>query len=395
MIKITKVEIYEIFIPFRFKYGHSLKMHRGVSSIICKVFGDSGAVGYGESVPREYVTGENCASVMGGIKKISQVFLQREITLFQFKKEFLEMGQGEYICFPSCSFCAFEGAVLDLFGRILGKPVAHLFFDGGKNPLTYSGSIGMGNRSSIKAKALVYNGMGFRHHKIKVGNESDQDRIRLIKKYFHSDCTFFADANCAWDREEAIKHIIDLHKMGIEAIEEPLKPKGGTSLCQGQINRESTLSSHHYEDYRWLKKRSPIPIIADESLISPKSMGKIIDSESFDILNIRLSKCGGIILGSEMVNKAIQNNLEYAFGAMVGETPILANLGSHFGYINSGHNYIQGHSHKALHTDHFTEGGSDLKRGGKVHLNLLLPGTGVIIDDKKLLKLTKTKEEVL
>lgn len=394
MLNIVKIEAREVFIPFRTKYGHALKMHNGVSSIICKVYDKSGLVGYGESVPREYVTGESCKSVIEGIKKLSKQFIGRDLTFDQFNSDLLGLSKSYSSPFPSCSFCALEGAILDLFGKRMNKSITKLFADSNYDTLTYSGSIGMGNRFKIKAMSSVYKIMGFKHFKIKVGDDSDLERIKLIKNSFSSDCQFFADANCAWDKEEAIKRITELHKLGITAIEEPLKPKISTTYSNNQLDRESILTDSHYKDYKWLRDRSPIPLIADESLISMSSLNKIIDNKSFDILNIRLSKCGGLTISSEMIRLAEENGLKFSICAMVAESPILANFGSHFGCINNKYEYIQGHSHKALHSKSFTKGGGNLTRHAKVKLNHSLPGLGIEVNDNKLKKITKYLEVI-
>lgn len=385
---IIQVEVKEIFIPFRFKYGHALATHNGVSSVICKVISSDGKNGFGEAVPRPYVTGESCETVINDIRAIASDFINQNISFDSLKHKMETDVWESQGCFSSCAWCAFEGAVLDLLGQVNSTSIASFFNSDGKNPLLYSGSIGLGTKSSTFIKTQAYKFLGFTHNKIKVGQDINFDRINYIQKLYKGQSQFFADANCSWTKEEAVVNIEKLAKMGIEAIEEPLVVPVLQKDRLGRVNREVVLNDQHFIDYNWLRERSPIPIIADESLISPDSLKKIITYDSFDILNIRLSKCGGFCVGSKMAEVAKQEGLEIGIGAMVAESPILANEGAQFGYVLRNHRYIQGFSHKALHSRKFARGGSDLKRGASVLIDSTCHGLGLTINNKKLSKIT-------
>ena len=61
-LKFIKVGVYEIKIPFRVSYRHALADRREASSLIIEVTTEDGIVGYGEVVPRSYLTGETLES---------------------------------------------------------------------------------------------------------------------------------------------------------------------------------------------------------------------------------------------------------------------------------------------------------------------------------------------
>ncbi len=388
-----KFEIREIFIPLRFAYGHAAKKHKGVSSIICIAYANNGNVGLGEAVPRDYVTGETCESVIAALKKLIPEVMVKPMSMRRFRDNLLSMSGSWKGPFPSCAFCAVEGAVLDLAAREFETPLFSLFGDKTKDPLVYSGSIGISGRMKLIPKLLAYKAAGMMEYKVKVGDGNEIPRIGLIRKILGEEVRLFADANAAWEREDAIRKIEELSEHGIWAIEEPLRPVSAGNCLDGQLDREEVLDHGHYENYAWLKQRSPIPLIADESLISPGSLQKIVEHKSFDILNVRLSKCGGFTISSRMLESARENSLSFYQGAMVAESPILAAAGSHFGTLHGNHRLIQGHSHRALHKISFTSGGPVLKRGGLLTVGPEA-GLGVSLNLKDLDKITKKMVKV-
>ncbi len=69
-MQIKKIVVRKITIPFRFGYGHAKANHKGVSIIICTAYDNNSRKGFGESVPRTYVTGETCETAIHSIKQI-------------------------------------------------------------------------------------------------------------------------------------------------------------------------------------------------------------------------------------------------------------------------------------------------------------------------------------
>ncbi|MDP6445616.1 MAG: enolase C-terminal domain-like protein [Pirellulaceae bacterium] len=383
-------------IPFRFRYGHAAKTHAGLEAVICIARDEAGREGLGEAVPRTYVTGETCASVLADIPRLLEhttaVADDSEHRSEQLSRQRGELAQSWSGSFPSCACCAIDTALLDLFAQRQGKACAVELGAETVEPLRYSASIGMGNKAKLIATLLAYRAIGFKHFKVKVGDAEDIQRIRLIRRMLGSDATLFADANACWNREDAVRHIEALQRQDVWAVEEPLRAAEADANSFGGCDRFSVLTDDHYRNYRWLRERSPLPLIADESLICLRTAEKIVDHQAFDILNIRLSKCGGPWVSGRIVEVARQNQLRFAFGAMVGETPILATAGAHFAMAHPDHLYVQGFSHRLLHGRRFVSGEPSLRRGG-----ILQPGAGrngleLRVDENRLASLTIRRE---
>ena len=387
-----QLEVRHVSIPFRFTYGHSKATHRGVDSIICIARDGEGFCGYGEAVPRTYVTGETCESVMQDIVKFVANIFAHCATAESVRQVMIEAAERWEGAFPSCAFCAIELAMLDLIARQQGVPFCSMIAEPQTAVLNYSASIGLGVSAFVKAQLLAYRAMGFKSFKLKVGGANDAEALKRMRNILGYDVQVFVDANGAWDRETAAHKLEQFHAAGVWGVEEPLRRRA--AVQQGaRFDCEETLDERHFKDNAWLRSRSPVKLIADESVISLRSMHSAMEFEAFDVVDIRLSKLGGVMLSSHIVDLARGRGMDFYIGAMVGETSTLATAGAHFGAVHSDHLCIQGHSHKALHGLSYFAGGSQVKRNGK----LILPddsGLGVTARSKRLDRVTVKKEVI-
>ena len=72
-MRIEKIQIYQVTLPFVSDFSHSLRKRFHVNNIIVEVVVDKYEIkGYGEGAPRSYVTGESQKSVSKSIHKFTQ-----------------------------------------------------------------------------------------------------------------------------------------------------------------------------------------------------------------------------------------------------------------------------------------------------------------------------------
>src|SRR4051794_19511361 len=111
--------------------------------------------------------------------------------------------------------------------------------------------------------------------KLKVGAPNDRANHAAVRDVA-PEKTLRVDANEAWStKEEALRHIEELARdPHIEFIEQPMP------------------ASNSPEDFTWLKERSPLPIIADESYMNADAVS--VCAECFHGVNVKLAKTGGI-----------------------------------------------------------------------------------------------------
>jgi len=130
-------------------------------------------------------------------------------------------------------------------------------------------------------------------YKIKLGTKNDIEIVKELRK--HTDAIFRIDANCAWTVEETIKNAVELKKLGVEFLEQPLP-------------------AEDWEGSRKVYLESVLPIIADESCQVESDVEKCHDH--FHGINIKLVKCGGLTPARQMLKKAKELGMNKMVGCM-------------------------------------------------------------------------------
>jgi L-alanine-DL-glutamate epimerase-like enolase superfamily enzyme len=192
------------------------------------------------------------------------------------------------------ALCALDMAYNDLYARKKGKKLYDLWgFTIKKNPLTdYTIGIASIDKMVSKMKELPWP-----IYKIKLGTKEDIAIIKELRK--HTDAIFRVDANCGWGVEETINNAVELKKLGVEFIEQPMK-------------------ADNWEAHAEVFKHSVLPIIADESCIIEEDVAKC--HNHFHGVNVKLVKCGGLTPGKRMIQEAKQLGLKTMVGCMTEST---------------------------------------------------------------------------
>src|SRR5580658_2804742 len=124
MLKIESLEAIVIDLPFRFAFKHSLASRQHSENLIVKAVvtdGRSNYLGYGEGIPRDYVTGESIHSSFSWLKETvfplfeKREFQSKEELLGTLKREFQRLGLD--VQCAGAAWCALELALLDAWGR--------------------------------------------------------------------------------------------------------------------------------------------------------------------------------------------------------------------------------------------------------------------------------------
>ena len=192
------------------------------------------------------------------------------------------------------ALCALDMAYNDLYARKKRKKLYELWnYTTEKNPLTdYTIGIAPIEKMVSKMKELPWP-----IYKIKLGTPEDIAIVKELRK--HTDAIFRIDANCGWGVEETINNAIELKKLGVEFLEQPLK-------------------SDNWQGHKQLFEHSVLPIIADESCIIEEDVAKCFNH--FHGINIKLVKCGGLTPGRRMIQEAKKLGLKTMVGCMTEST---------------------------------------------------------------------------
>ncbi|MDB5257413.1 MAG: hypothetical protein JWM14_2108 [Chitinophagaceae bacterium] len=304
-MKLTGISLKKLNIPFKVSFKHTSAERSVTQSIWVTAVSTSGNVGHGEGCPREYVTNESLdtAAVFFDTYQtslIDQIHDLDSLTswLLEHKKE---------IDKNPAAWCAIELALLDLIAQDNKQSIeSTLGLDPISQPFQYTAVLGDSSLEVFTGQLERYLAMGFSDFKIKIsGNiETDNQKLFLFNQYDQQKIRVRLDANNIWATAEAAITYIKALSYPIFAIEEPL-------------------SAGQYEALNTIAETCGIKIILDESFLNADDFEKISGPAAHWIINLRVSKMGGLLRSLLLVKQARQLGISLIVGAQVGETSLL------------------------------------------------------------------------
>jgi len=246
-----------------------------------------GITGYGLAAPNPRY-GETPASCRAALEAMGAELEGDPRAYTGLIEAMLASHQGEY-----AAKAALDAALMDWAGKSLGAPLYRIWgLEPTAAPKT-SMTIGIDTPEQVAERARE--AAGFAVLKIKLGSPDDRALIRAIRSV--TDVPLRVDANEGWhDAEEALHHIGWLAEHGVELVEQPMP-------------------AANHGDMVWLKKHSPLPLIADEAFTGINDLAKI--GEAYHGINLKLMKCGGTHIARQAIAVARANDLEIMLGCMV------------------------------------------------------------------------------
>jgi L-alanine-DL-glutamate epimerase-like enolase superfamily enzyme len=199
-------------------------------------------------------------------------------------------------------------ALLDGAARRAAKPVYdYLGLGFRENHHVTSFSIGIDRPEVIRQKVLE--AAPYPVLKLKVGSPHDRQNLAALREAAPAK-PVRVDGNEAWKtKEEALRQLewlaADQH---IQFVEQPMP------------------ATAQLADLVWLKQRSPLPLMADESYLCAADVGRC--AEAFHAVNVKLAKAGGISAGYAALQAARQASLKTMLGCMI-ESSILISAAAH------------------------------------------------------------------
>lgn len=308
-MSIKSLSVEPLNIPFKQAFVHASAVRAQTESVLVTVTNASGVEGMGEGCPRRYVTGETVDS----IQQFVETYRERWMALATVQ-DLKQWGttHGAAIDQNPAAWCAVETACLDLFGKEAGVPIEALL---GLPSLTgrfqYSAVLGTDSLQSFEKQLQRYRSAGFTDFKVKVTGRlrDDIDKLTRLNSTPDSALRIRLDANNLWsDADQALTYIRQLPGR-ITALEEPL-------------------TVGDYDGCRRLAHEIKIPVILDESFLRLNQFAAIqSDPSTTWIINIRVSKMGGILRSLAVAEQAKDLGIPIIIGAQVGETSVLTRIG--------------------------------------------------------------------
>lgn len=250
---------------------------------------DDGAIGWGEAAPSKFY-GETADTVVDVLPLLADAVHQTD----GWSIEALEHALATALRFNGSARAAVSAALHDLMGKRLGVPVHRLWgLDPAASPAT-SFTIGIApDEATLRQR--VADAAQYPILKIKLGSSWDM-RIVTVVRELAPDKVLRVDANAAWTPKSTLAIIPVLREMGVEFVEQPLPP-------------------HDLAGLRFIRERTPLPIIADESCLVSSDIPRL--AGCVDGINIKLAKCGGLREALRMIATARAHDMLVMAGCMI------------------------------------------------------------------------------
>lgn len=300
---LSNLTIEHLEIPFKMAFSHASATRVITDSVLVSV-SSNGNTGYGESCPRSYVTNETYESASAFFDKHRASLLESVSSLHSLKM-WADSNCSDIDLNPA-AWCAIELAILDLLAKDQNCSIEKLLqLPELSGDFSYTAVLGDSSMKSFTKLLRQYHSMGFTDYKLKLSGELEHDKAKCDLVFNTiKNVRVRLDANNLWDKaEDVIKYIETLgHKYF--AIEEPLRvgDYDGMSLIANKLG---------------------LRIILDESFLRAEQFELLKDNPSSWIVNIRISKMGGLLRSINITEISKAVDIECILGAQVGETSIL------------------------------------------------------------------------
>ena len=338
-MRLRKLIAHIVRLPLKRPFAHASATRHDSENVLVRCELADGTIGWGEGVPRSYVTGETpeaCMAKLGATPVAEQLSddcnsWADAVRLCDRFRPAVDRDDPRG-CYGNALRCAVELSILDAFGRLFGEPVSNVadHFEPARPLLAnldfvqYSAAIDASSRS-LQRKSLVRRIYGFRHCKVKVGANGDDDvaRLQTIRRWIGPRMDLRLDANEAWTAADARTRIEPLLKFAVSSLEQPVSHEEVSQLAE-------------------LRTQVDAPIMLDESLTSETDAQAAIRDQTCDLFNIRLSKCGGFLNSLRLAALAHSAGIGFQLGCHPGESGILSAAGRHWACRVKDIRYLEG-----------------------------------------------------
>lgn len=307
LLRIDRLSLIPVRIPFKTAFRHASAERRETCSVWVNAYAKNGVSGHGEGCPRTYVTNESIES--------AQVFLDSQqssitgaITDLTSLGSWIKQHEAEIDTNPA-AWCAIELALLDAMGKETNRSVETLLgLEALSAPFRYSAVLGDADPETFEKHYHQYREYGFTDFKIKLSGDFQRDKrkITILRRDLNSRVR--VDANNLWHHPHEVIDYMRAFDYPLFAIEEPL-------------------THNRYGQLLDIAESLDTKIILDESFLRRQQFSALHGRPERWIINVRVSKMGGILRSLKIVEQARAAGIKVVVGAHVGETSLLTRAG--------------------------------------------------------------------
>ena len=283
------------------------KVEGNCEVIVLRLTTEGGTQGFGEASPWSVFTGSPEASFAALDRYMRPHVIGRSVA----ERVSIMRDANRSVAHCTEAKAALESALLDLEGRLTGRPVYEVL--GGKAPEAIPLSVSIANPDWAKDVEMLaqLRADGVRILKLKTGfagHAFDLKRLEVLA----SDWPEFAvrvDYNQGLDPGDALSQVRDVAALQPEFIEQPV-------------------AAQQYDLMSEIRRSIDVPLLADESIFGPEDMVRAAREGICDGVSVKIMKSGGLTRAQDVARIAHQNGLS-GYGGDMFEAGLAHLAGAH------------------------------------------------------------------
>ena len=271
-MRIERIEVFKANLPLKRPFRIAIGETCVAETLYIRVHTDNGSYGMGEANLFTPVVGETQATAFAAAKNLAELLVGTDP--LDIERRVSDMRR--FMLSNPTTRSAFDMALYDLAGKAAGLPL-YALLGGARRVITTDNTVGIDTPEAMVEHALEIVNRGFPAVKIKVGTTAVEDieRVERIRRAVGPELPIRIDANQGWDRVSAVHALGGMEGLGLQYCEQPVP-------------------AWDFESMRYVRSRTSIPIMADESVFDERDAFKLASMNACDFLNIKLAKSGGL-----------------------------------------------------------------------------------------------------
>ena len=287
-MKITAIKVWQVDLPLRegrynWSGGNFMEVF---DSTVVAVETDAGITGYAECCPLGSAYLPSYAKgVRAGIDEIGPKLIGHDPTdLWPLNHHMDAVLRGHpYVKAP------IDIACWDILGKLAGLPVYKLLGGAAQDSIALYRAISQEDAGRMAEKIAGYRAEGYTKFQLKVGGDPNDDiaRIKACRAILQPTDILVADANTGWSKADAARVVNAVRDLDVY-IEQP---------CTS------------YEESISIRRRTALPFVLDENIGSVGDLVKGIAEDAFDVINLKISKVGGLTKARQMRDLCVSSGI--------------------------------------------------------------------------------------
>jgi L-alanine-DL-glutamate epimerase-like enolase superfamily enzyme len=309
-LRIRSVEAVPLRVRFKHRFSFGVTDREASQNVVLKVTTDEGLVGYGEACPVSAFTAETQESVVQAIEKVVSPLL---VGADAMARTPLVRRLEPRLPHAPFTITAVDLALFDLAGKATGLSASALLGGRFREQVEVHGSVGWAAPEEMVETANAQLERGFAALKLYAGRgelPDDLERLVAVRRAIPAHVRLMVDVNGMWTVGECLRALPVLREIGVVLLEQPL-PASNTA-GQAEVTAASSIDT-----------------AADESVFTPADVAAIARGRTARVVNLGISKLGGLLRASECSAVARAGGLGVMVGSVL-ELGIANAAGLHF-----------------------------------------------------------------